>query len=438
MDFFPAGESSPLRVEFIGDTVESIRRFDPATQRSVATLDRVAIVPLRELVSDATPDGLLAADRSATILDYLRQVTGLVLAVSEPEAVAEHGRRLDEQLRASYADATARGLAVAAPETLILGWEAISQRLGSATVLEELAVEAGDLDVSAARHVACQRTMEFRGRLQDWVAEVRRARDHDETVVFVVGTAGRAERTVELLREYDVTAQPIERVESTRGVAVLVARGRLSHGFRLPDAKLTLFAEGDIFDEDRQRQDRHKSATGTFLSDFRDLKAGDYVVHVDHGIGMFVGLKSISVGAESQEFMELRYAADAKLFVPVERLDLVQKYSGITAPGARPARRHDVGEDQVARQEGDARHGRRAAQALRGAPRRHGPRLQRRHALAGGVRGRLRVRPHARPARRPSATSSATWSRPSRWTGCCAATWATARPKWRCARPSRS
>jgi transcription-repair coupling factor (superfamily II helicase) len=331
VDFFLAGESSPVRVEFIGDTVESIRRFDPSTQRSIATLDRITIVPLRELVSDATEDGLLAADRSATIFDYLRCARGLAVVVSEPEAVAEHGRRLDEQIRSSHADAVARGHAVPSPEAMMCAWDEVAARLDEAIVVEELGIESEDAKTPAWRHVACQPTLEFRGRLQDWVAEIRRARDRDETVVFVVGTAGRAERTVELLREYDVTAQLVERVESTRGVAVLVARGRLSRGFRLSDARLTLYGEGDVFDEDRQRRDRRRAASGTFLSDFRDLKAGDLVVHVDHGIGMFAGLKTLSVGAEQQEFMELRYAGDAKLFVPVERLDLVQKYSGAAA-----------------------------------------------------------------------------------------------------------
>ena len=90
-----------------------------------------------------------------------------------------------------------------------------------------------------------------------------------------------------------------------------------------------------MFDEERRVPERRRSAAGAFVSDLRDLKIGDHVVHVDHGIGVFVGLREIGVagsGAE-QEFLELRYAGDDKLFVPVERLDLIQKYSG----GARPS-----------------------------------------------------------------------------------------------------
>jgi transcription-repair coupling factor (superfamily II helicase) len=332
VDFFPAGDAYPVRVEFIGDTVESIRRFDPATQRSVAPLDRVSVIPLRELAADESGDGLLVPDRSATFFDYCRITPGATFAISEEEAVVERGERVDEQVRGSFSEASARGHVVPEPSSLMLSWADATEHLASAVRLEELGIGAADDGDRATRHVACQPTLEFRGRLHEWVADIRRARERDETVVFIVGTAGRAERTIELLREYDLTAVSVDRAETTRGVAVLTAHGRLSRGFRFPDAQVVLFAEADVFDEDRQRQDRRTKAAGTFLSDFRDLKAGDHVVHVEHGIGVFVGLKTLSVGPQSQEFMELRYAGEDKLFVPVERLDLVQRYSAATQP----------------------------------------------------------------------------------------------------------
>src|SRR6266850_460306 len=172
----------------------------------------------------------------------------------------------------------------------------------------------------------------MRGRVADWVSEIRRLRDEGETTLFVAATAGRAERTIELLKEYDVFAVPVERAEDARYAAVLVAVGGLSRGFRLPDAALQIYAEADVFEEERRAPERRRAATKAFLSDLRDLKVGDLVVHVDHGIGVFVGLKQIGVPDGVQEFLELRYAGEDKLFVPVERLDLVQKYTGATRP----------------------------------------------------------------------------------------------------------
>src|SRR6185436_5283708 len=183
-----------------------------------------------------------------------------------------------------------------------------------------------------ARPVRSQPAVELKGRVQDWVTEIRRLRDAGETTLFVAATPGRAERTIELLKEYDVFAIPVERAEDARYAAVLVAVGGLSRGFRLPDAALQIYAEADVFEEERRAPERRRSATKAFLSDLRDLKVGDFVVHIDHGIGMFVGLKQIGVGDGVQEFLELRYAGEDKLFVPVERLDLVQKYSGASRP----------------------------------------------------------------------------------------------------------
>jgi transcription-repair coupling factor (superfamily II helicase) len=187
------------------------------------------------------------------------------------------------------------------------------------------------LDASA-HHVPCQPAVELHGRVADFVAAIRKLRESGETTVFVAATPGRAERTIELLKEYDVLAVQADRADDARYAAVLVTLGTLSRGFRLPDAGLQIFAEADVFEEDRRAPDKRRSVTKAFLSDLRDLKIGDFVVHVDHGIGTFVGLKKIGIGDAEQEFLELRYAGEDKLFVPVERLDLVQKYTGASRP----------------------------------------------------------------------------------------------------------
>ena len=174
--------------------------------------------------------------------------------------------------------------------------------------------------------------------------DVKSAQANGDQVVFVAGSHGRAERTVELLKDYDVRAiMASDAGDVVRG-AVMVAEGWLSKGFRLRPsgdrleaiAALRSYAETDVFDEERRKTGagKKRSVSAAFLSDLRDLKVGDLIVHVDHGIGQFVGLKQISVagGDVVQEFLELRYFGDAKLFVPVERLDLIQKYTGGTKP----------------------------------------------------------------------------------------------------------
>ena len=357
-DIFPAGDRLPVRLEFIGDTIESIRQFDPATQRAGAALDRVAVVPVREMA-----DTLEAreSERPATFFTFLGRTPRLRLFVSEYDKVREAGDRRFTTLLDSYQDALARDERPLPPGRLMLPWPDVMSMLPSATRLETFAsdpvigddlmpdvpsgtvaplaekvgpaVPAGPERVAAGpeRYVSCQPAPTFHGRVPDWVAELRRTREQGETAVFVAETTGRAERVIEILRDYGVVASDISRAEVS-GSALLVTTGELTQGFRLPAAKLRLYAETDIFDEERVGHQRRASAAKAFLSDFRDLKVGDHVVHVDNGIGVFVGLKQIDVGHETREFMELRYAGDDKLFVPVDRLDLVQKFSGSGRP----------------------------------------------------------------------------------------------------------
>ena len=345
-DVFPAGEELPIRIEFVGDSVESVRRFDPGTQRSVETLDRFGIVPVRESVSAASGDESFGS----SIFQFLRTRDAQIW-VAEPADVDAHVKAAWEQIATSYADAVERhrgGPAPRRPEELLLAADELQAELSIATVVEELAI--GDPLAEGGRPTAegvavhAQPTATFHGRIPDWIADVRNAQAEGDLVVFVAGSHGRAERTVELLTDYDIRAVMASDAGDVVRGAVMVAEGWLSKGFRLrpsgPESlrptALVLYAETDVFDEERRKTGagKKRSPSAAFLSDLRDLKVGDLIVHVDHGIGQFVGLKQISVasGDVVQEFLELRYHAEAKLFVPVERLDLIQKYTGGSKP----------------------------------------------------------------------------------------------------------
>ena len=321
VDIFPAGEVLPVRLEFAGDTIESMRAYDPSTQRSTAAVDRIAVIPLQDVLGD---------DRTATLFDYLSAANDVQLVVSERDEVDAHAAKLFDQMQRSYetitaAERSAETSRIPSPSSLFANPNDVEARLSLATTVSQLGL--GD-----QAHVRCQPAVAFHGRVGDWVADVRRFRESGGITLFVAATGGRAERTMELLKEYEVNAVPVEGAESARHAAVLIAQGSVSEGFRLPDADFQIYSEVDVFEEERRTPERRRSASKAFLSDLRDLKVGDYVVHVDHGIGIFVGLKKIGIGDNEQEFLELRYAGEDKLFVPVERLDLVQKYTGANKP----------------------------------------------------------------------------------------------------------
>ncbi|MEP6900214.1 MAG: transcription-repair coupling factor, partial [Actinomycetota bacterium] len=165
---------------------------------------------------------------------------------------------------------------------------------------------------------------EFPVRMQGTQRENQKPKTKNQTL-FVLQSHGLAERLTEILRDYEISVAPD---------SLLI--GNLSSGFEIPSLDLTVFTETDIFGENTQRevpaanrksQTASRKALGAFISDFRDLKIGDYVVHVDHGIGRFEGLQTIQAQGSEREFMLLVYADNTKLFVPVERLDLVSRYS---------------------------------------------------------------------------------------------------------------
>jgi transcription-repair coupling factor (superfamily II helicase) len=309
LDIFPAGESMPVRLEFVGDTVESLRRFDPDTQRSVDAVDQFLLVPVRDFAVTATST---SDETPGSILDY---VGNAAVVIAEPSDVRAQVEQAFTNVRASFeerARANDASPSMLPPERLLLDWSGMAPLFARATLLEELGLDheptaspgtpapATDQRPSApGLHVAYQPPQEFKGRIPDWVADIRLALAREDTVLFVAGSRGRAERTVELLRDYDVRAAWAGHGSDQPAGAVLVADGQLSRGFRLAGAALTVYAAGDVFEEERRRGPQRqgkRSATAAFLSDLRDLKVGDLIVHVDHGIGQFVGLKQITVG----------------------------------------------------------------------------------------------------------------------------------------------
>jgi transcription-repair coupling factor (superfamily II helicase) len=181
-------------------------------------------------------------------------------------------------------------------------------------------------EASTDIEIVSRSTRKFHGDIPAFVTELgfrAKSQPGDAETRIVVETPGMAERLEEILHEYDATL-------SSDSIGV----GSLSGGFETPEFNIVVYTESDIFGEasssdtpSAESRARTRSKLGAFISDFRDLKPGDYVVHVDHGISRFEGLQTISSQGAEREFMLLIYADDAKLFVPVERMDLVSRYS---------------------------------------------------------------------------------------------------------------
>jgi transcription-repair coupling factor (superfamily II helicase) len=419
VDVWPPGRDAPVRLEFFGDTVDSVREFDPENQLSTAQLKSVEVPPMHEYAVNAIDFQLwseaarerwsderydrslrdrtafadegeaftgwewlipIIKDCTSTVFDHLGDA---LLVIDEPGGIESYLSEFYENLSDRFRQIDEADDIALTPEELFLTAEELRQliparqrvelrtlgRTAAETDLElALEAEAPKVQLGRARGTRqpvflfpivesalevewqAQSTLRYHGRIADLAAEVTRSVEDGRTTLFVMPSLGVAERIVEILNEYKIETRLAFTTESTdRYQPVTVTVGRLSSGFELPQSRLIVHVEADVFDETADSVERRpagtersqkadkkkrKSKAAAFLSDFRDLKPNDYVVHIDHGVARFGGLQTLDLGPRTGEFMLLFYADEAKLYVPVERLDLVQRYS--SAEGHQP------------------------------------------------------------------------------------------------------
>ena len=367
LDVFPAETERPVRIEFFGDLIESMRRFDPETQRSVLEVRDTLLLPLieqqrsRQLFREA---GELAGRERVPVpgeefggweyyVAAIRPRTGSVLAMTrnavlvwdEPEQIAGAAERVWKRL-----DEPERPHPVA-PEKNFFRWEELaSEREGRS----EISLRELELITSAGArplHIATRPAMAFHNNMQVAVGESRSIVENGGRVVFFAASTGELERLADILQEYRVPFQlGLDSTDSTPqylaeraymagavGSTYLV-KGAVRRGSFFSDSRIALFGYEDLFDTSDliAQPGRSKSAAAAFQADLADLKPGDYVVHTQHGVGRFLGLRTINQGDQAGDFMLVEYAAEAKLYVPLTRMDLVHKYRGAGEGSAPP------------------------------------------------------------------------------------------------------
>src|SRR5436190_2403592 len=384
LDVYSPEADRPVRVELFGDEVESIRKFEPATQRSSNPVDEAILLPLtetpvsddllgaiharlsgkritgaEEIVEQAVRSGgvtvfpgwefyapVAGADR--TIFDLLPRA---LVITDEPENLKpefEHTwSRIEEAHERSGVGNLVR------PADLYLSPEEWWAKLGTlrGADVEHLGIERTGQAEAVTFH--SQPTPRFHGSVPGMLEQVQKQTAEGKRVLIAVPNTGEIERLADIFTEYAVSFRLGSRTRSGESYAdetayyagevltTTLAKAYVPDGVALPDANLTIFGARDLFDESESvvsRPQRQKSKTSAFLSDFRDLQVGDYVVHVEHGIGQYQGLKEINQGDGNAEFMLLEYAEGARLYVPLTRLDLVQKYR--SSEGAKPPLSH--------------------------------------------------------------------------------------------------
>jgi transcription-repair coupling factor (superfamily II helicase) len=377
LDVYSPESDRPVRIEFFGDEIETIRKFDPETQRSQSFLDQAELLPLTE-----TPvtEHLLAAvharlnkqrvegedDEMAAELaaaggvsvfpgwEFFASVAGAhkslltllpkcMLFVEEPGLVRNQIERWWNKVEQRHERSAIGSLLT--PEDIYLRPEILQASLDAhpGLDLDQLGViDVLDQDMTLGEvELPTRPTLRFHGSIPALTEQLRNLMAADTRTILAAPHMGDVERLATVLREYQIPYRLGSR-NPHPGETVLDEGSYLSGDLRVPiivrtpiaagvsflDANIVLFGVNDLSDEAdvQARPERKRSKTAAFVSDFRDLAVGDYVVHVEHGIAQYQGLKEIVQDGLSLEFMILEFAEAARLYVPLTRLDLIQKY----------------------------------------------------------------------------------------------------------------
>jgi transcription-repair coupling factor (superfamily II helicase) len=300
LDVFPISGELPYRVEFFGDEIESIRRFEPETQRSVDEAEVMHLLPRSEkaLLSEQ----VAGEGRLGTIADYFGPNT--LIAIDEPLAARAEAAKLEEQFGES---------------PFMTSWDEVMTRLKKQPRVS-LAQVAHDPEPGATRIVAPMLSVTawqgatdgFWEQLEEWERE-------EYAVQLYCHNTGERRRILELLREHGYTPG--------RGAFdIRLAVGRIGNGFSSPVDKLAVLSEREMFGRKSVRRVRRRFQAGTAITQFSDVSPGDYIVHIDHGIGRYLGLRSFE--GKPNEFMGIQYNGGDIMYVPVTHIDQVQKYVG--------------------------------------------------------------------------------------------------------------
>ena len=349
VDIFSTAYADPLRVEFLGDTIESIRLFDSSTQTSIKKLNEGWVLPAREYIRPVeAPDALTPIPPDAewrapdlyhqmdTLLDYLAAAPHVVLdqpKVLQDTCAAAWERIDDGYLRHADRDAARP---YPSPERLFLTWDEIQKRADAWPMLALEPLTAPDDSwtptVTFSGQTPASVGLGIRGTpFTQTLGLLERLRE-EHRVVLVARSRGQVDRLLALLREHDLPADEwTASAWSRRGAGKLpfyVLHGDLSAGFLSGDVRLALLTEEELFAKGARHKPQPKSKTATFLSSLEDLNVGDYVVHVQHGIAKYRGLKRLSVQDFESDFLILEFAGGDTLYVPLDRLHQVQRYSG--------------------------------------------------------------------------------------------------------------
>ncbi|MEZ4525922.1 MAG: transcription-repair coupling factor [Desulfobacterales bacterium] len=383
VDVFSPLYSEPLRVEMFGDMVESLRFFSASSQRSLENVSEAVILPARETilwpeetdvflnrvrkhaslldiplksvkkaVEQIKNEGLFPGMESllpllypepATFFDYLPESSLIVL--SEPDSLEKTMTEEDTETQENWLRARSEGQFCLLPEQIWLGQSETRKLLwkNKPLILRDLKISSGapsEPDSHPVFDFSVENNLRMRDQLKehrdedfplkplsDWILQKQAA---DYAVLPVCGTRSAAERLASLLSPYGISCKFADGFpEIPEKGNVCICLGSLSSGFVWASEALALITESEIFGPNRSRKKKSGRRVRTELLTFENLNVGDLVVHSEHGIGRYEGLSKLKLNGSEGDFLRILYKDDDRLYLPVDRMGMVQKYMGV-------------------------------------------------------------------------------------------------------------
>ena len=325
VDIYCLTEENPWRIELWGDEIDSIRSFDPESQRSLENLEELTIYPAVEHIGDKD---------MVSFLDYFPEERTIIF-LDEPNRLTEKGGAVEEEYRQSRMHREEKG-SRNLPENWLCSFEQLQKELNKRNCISVCALEPKQAGwkVRDKFYLEVKSISAYNNSFELLVKDLHQYKKQGYRIALLSGSRTRAERLAKDLQEEGLAAfygQDYDR-EICPG-EIMVVYGHAKKGFEYPLIKFAVMTESDIFGQE-QKKKKKKNYSGSRIQDFAELSIGDFVVHEKHGLGIYRGIEKVEVDRIVKDYIKIEYRGGSNLYIPATQLDCLQKYSGADASKA--------------------------------------------------------------------------------------------------------
>lgn len=326
VDIYCLTEENPWRIELWGDEIDSIRSFDPESQRSLENLEELTIYPAVEHIGDKD---------MVSFLDYFPEERTIIF-LDEPNRLTEKGGAVEEEYRQSRMHREEKG-SRNLPENWLCSFEQLQKELNKRNCISVCALEPKQAGwkVREKFYLEVKSISAYNNSFELLVKDLHQYKKQGYRIVLLSGSRTRAERLAKDLQEEGLAAfygQDYDR-EICPG-EIMVVYGHAKKGFEYPLIKFAVMTESDIFGQEQKKKKKKKNYSGSRIQDFAELSIGDFVVYEKHGLGIYRGIEKVEVDRIVKDYIKIEYRGGSNLYIPATQLDCLQKYSGADASKA--------------------------------------------------------------------------------------------------------